>query len=502
MLYNSVIFIMIFLPISLAGWFLLQKLENPFFAKAFLIGMSFWFYGYYNVWYLGILLFSIGVNHIASLLFEKCRNDQLEENAVKEGAPGKDGFRKAVFLSGLFINIGVLFYFKYYNFFLDNCNFFFHTDFQVERIALPLGISFFTFQQISFLVDRYKGKAPCYPLVDYACFVSFFPQLVAGPIVLHSEMLPQIMERKNRKIKAESFFDGSALFILGLGKKVLLADMLAIYVNAAFGSVSGLDMPAAWAAVIFYMLELYFDFSGYTDMSRGIGKMFGFFLPENFDSPLRAVSVRDFWHRWHKTLSRFLTAYIYIPLGGNRKGTAKKCRNQLIVFLVSGFWHGANWTYVLWGMLHGVAMVFETLFPKARFASEKLNRLMTGIFVTLTFGIFRSESLKQAGQLFEKLFLGGFRGRLNRICREFQVPETWMAREWLQEHFPAYLDSFYLFCMFLMLFLSVYFVRAQKAENWIEEKGCSYRGLLILATLFIWAFLSLSQVSTFLYFDF
>lgn len=487
MLYNSVIFIAIFLPISLAGWFLLQKLENPAYAKLFLVGMSFWFYGYYNIWYLGILLCSIGLNHICSLLFERC----------SEGHG-----RKAVFGTGLFLNIGILFYYKYYNFFLDNCNFFFHTDFHIEKIALPLGISFFTFQQISFLVDRYQRKAPCYPLIDYACFISFFPQLVAGPIVLHSELVPQIIERKNRKIEAESFFDGISLFILGLGKKVLLADMLAIYVNAAFDSVAGLDVPSAWAAVIFYMLELYFDFSGYTDMSRGIGKMFGFLLPENFDSPLRAVSVRDFWHRWHMTLSRFLTAYIYIPLGGNRKGKAKKCRNLMIVFFVSGFWHGANWTYVLWGILHGMAMVFETMFPKARFASEKLNRFFTGLFITLTFGIFRSDSLKQAGLLFQKLFTGGFHGKLLRLSGTFQIPETWMLRELLTSRYPELLNPFCLCCMIVLFIISAAFIKARKAEAWIETRGHSRTGVFLLATLFIWAFLSLSQVSTFLYFDF
>lgn len=487
MLYNSVFFIVPFLPLALFGWFGLQKLENPVYAKIFLIGMSLWFYGYYNVWYLGVLLFSIAVNHICSLLFERNR----------EGC-----FRKAVFGAGLFVNIGLIFYYKYWNFFLGNCNFFLHTDFHLEQIALPLGISFFTFQQISFLVDRYQKKAPCYSLVDYACFVSFFPQLIAGPIVLHSELVPQLAARKNRCPDEEGFFDGIALFILGLGKKVLLADLLAIYVKEGFDHISGLDAPAAWLTIIFYLLELYFDFSGYTDMSRGIGKMFGFWLPENFDSPLLAVSVRDFWHRWHQTLSRFLTTYIYIPLGGNRKGLLKKCRNIMVVFLVSGFWHGANWTFVVWGLLHGLAMVWETLFPKLRFASEKINRFFTGIFLVLTFAIFRSDSLGLAGKLFQKLFTGGINGALPRMGKVFRIPETWVLRSLLETKFPALLNPFYLFCMFFMLLLSLLFVKAPKAEVWIEKKGRTYKGLLIMAVVFVWAFLSLSQVSTFLYFDF
>ena len=308
---------------------------------------------------------------------------------------------------GLTINLGLLFYFKYFNFFIDNCNFLFGTDLQFAKIALPLGISFFTFQQLSFIIDRYREDAPCYGFWDYACFITYFPQLIAGPIVLHSEFVPQLQERKNRRLDVDLFFDGAALFILGMGKKVLLEDVLAIIVNAEYNSIPYLDAVSAWVTIICYMLELYFDFSGYCDMARGLGKMFGFELPENFNSPLMATSVKDFWRRWHMTLSRFLTTYIYIPLGGNRKGLAVKCLNLMIVFLVSGFWHGANWTYVVWGLLHGLAMVWEAVFPKLRFKFEWLNRLCTGIFVTFTFSIFRSESLEQAWALIQKLFAGG-----------------------------------------------------------------------------------------------
>ena len=487
MLFNSTIFIAVFLPTALLGWYLLQRLENPVWAKVFLIGMSCWFYGYYNVWYLAVLSGSVLLNHGVSILFERC--------------PGLRG-RKILLLSGLSANIGLLFYFKYFNFFLDNCNFFFHTSWQFEKIALPLGISFFTFQQISYLIDRYHKEAPCYGFWDYACFVTFFPQLIAGPIMLHGEWIPQLQERKNRRVDAELFFDGITLFIAGFGKKVLLADVLAIIVNAEYEIIPYLDAPSAWITIICYMLELYFDFSGYCDMARGIGKMFGFWLPQNFDSPLMAVSVRDFWKRWHMTLSRFLTTYIYIPLGGNRKGKAITCRNVMIVFLVSGIWHGANWTYVLWGALHGMAMVWEILFPGLRWKWDWLNRLTTGLFVTVSFSIFRSETISSALLLLKKLFWGGNSGFFVGMCNTLVIPETYVIRQVLELVAPQLFNPFYVFCVVLLLAIAIRFVIGCKAEQWIEQKGRTKAGLFGLAFVFVWAFISLSQVSTFLYFDF
>ena len=395
-----------------------------------------------------------------------------------------------------------MFYFKYFNFFIDNCNFFLHTDIHLEKIALPLGISFFTFQQLSFVVERYKGGAPHYSVLDYVFFVSFFPQLIAGPIVLHSELIPQLQERKNRRFSASVFYDGLTLFILGLAKKVLLADSLAVLVNAEYANILALDAPSAWIVICWYMAELYFDFSGYCDMARGAAGMFGFRLPENFDSPFRAASVREFWRRWHMTLSRFLTRYIYIPLGGNRKGKARQCVNLLVVFLISGLWHGANWTFVLWGLMHGLAVVFETLFPKARFPKEWMNRLATAVFVTLSFSVFRSESLSQAALLWRRLFTGGNTGMFLGICNVLQFPENYAFVKLLGTWAPAALNPFFVFCMILLSGLVILFLSGRTAEQWIVEKGGTPAGTFWLGTLFTWSFLSLSQVSVFLYFNF
>lgn len=487
MLFNSTIFICFFLPLCLFGWYLLQRIESPVYAKLFLTGMSFWFYGYYNPGYLSILLISILANYILSYLFHK--KESVLYNRILLGF-------------GILGNVGLLFYFKYFNFFVENCNFFLHTDYHVEKIMLPLGISFFTFQQLSFCAERYQNQTPHHSLLNYCCYVSFFPQLVAGPIVLQEEFLPQLTEKKNRKIDTALFYNGFALFILGLGKKVLLADTLAILVNAEYGNISYLDMPSAWLTIICYMLELYFDFSGYCDMARGIAKMLGFELPENFDSPLMSISVKDFWRRWHKTLSRFLMTYIYIPLGGNRKGKAHQCLNLLVVFLVSGIWHGANWTFIIWGCMHGLAVVFETLFPKLRFPGAWMNRIVTGLFVTLSFSVFRADSVGDALLLWKKLFSMQSTGMLYGMCNVLQLPELYVVRKALELKAPGLLNYFYVGCTALLLTLSVFFIRGKKAENWIEEKRGSIRQSLCLGTVFVWVLLSLSRVSTFLYFNF
>lgn len=510
MLFNSLVFITVFLPLALAGWFLLQKLENPGFAKAFLIGMSFWFYGYYNVRYLWILLISLGWNYAVSGLFARFgpvrRRDLAADSGGRtDGAGGEERDLRGprwLLLAGIGGNLGLLFYFKYFNFFIDNCNFFLHTDIRLEKIALPLGISFFTFQQLSFVTERYRGGAPHYPVLDYAFFISFFPQLIAGPIVLHSELVPQLRERKNRTFSAVNFYDGLCLFILGMGKKVLLADSMAVLVNAEYNNIPALDSPSAWLVICWYMMELYFDFSGYCDMARGIGKMFGFRLPENFDSPFRASSVKEFWRRWHMTLSRFLSQYVYIPLGGNRKGKARQCLNLLAVFLVSGLWHGANWTFVVWGLMHGLAAVFETVFPGARFRREWMNRLVTAVFVTLSFSVFRSDSLEMAGQLWQKLFTAGGGGMLAGVCNTLIYPENYVIFKLLEGKAPGLLNGFFLLCMVLISAVGIVLIRGRKAEQWIEEKGHTLRGSFCIATLFVWSFLSLSQVSVFLYFNF
>lgn len=230
--------------------------------------------------------------------------------------------------------------------------------------------------------------------------------------------------------------------------------------------------------------------------------MFGFELPENFNSPLQADSVKDFWRRWHMTLSRFLSSYVYIPLGGNRKGRARQCVNLFLVFLVSGIWHGANWTFVLWGCMHGLAMVWETVFPRLRFRWKAANQLVTAAFLTLAWGMFRADTVSQAVLLWKRAFAGGWNGIFLGVCNQLRFPENYVFRKFLEMFSPGYLNLFYVANYLILLAICVILIRGRKAQQWAASRGRTKTGILCLATLFTWAFLSLSQVSTFLYFNF
>ena len=251
MLFNSFLFIFIFLPLTLIGWYLLNHFERYELAKVFLAGMSLWFYGYFNVYYLAIIVVSIAVNYLLSWLLTHARTKLAN---------------RAGLLVGLLFNLGLLFYFKYYDFFIENLNLAFHADFTLKHILLPLGISFFTFQQLSFIIDRCLGRAEHYSFINYVTFVTFFPQLIAGPIVLYKEMIPQFEDTANRKLNAQNFSQGIVLFVLGLGKKILLADVLALVVNYGFAQTFSLDTPSTVLVILAYTFEIYFDFSGYSDM--------------------------------------------------------------------------------------------------------------------------------------------------------------------------------------------------------------------------------------------
>lgn len=391
MLFNSYIFMFVFLPLTLAGYFLINRFKKYTLANCFLIGMSLWFYGYFNYSYLLIICLSILVNFTLSRLI---RSDGRSA-AVK----------KALFIFGLLINTGSIFYFKYYDFFLDNLNRLFRTDFPLKNLLLPLGISFFTFQQISFLVDSYRGEIKDYRFDEYALFVVFFPQLIAGPIVLHDEMIPQFSDRTKRVFNCDNASHGLFCFAIGLAKKVIIADTLSSVVATGYSSLSDISSAEAWLTSICYTMQLYFDFSGYSDMAIGLGKMFNIELPQNFDSPYRSTSIAEFSGTWHMTLTRFLKTYIYYPLGGSRKGEGRTYLNIMIVYMVSGLWHGANWTFILWGILFGIMNCLDRLLGKRRKELHAVTR-WTLFFLssTILMVIFRSASLGEALWILKKMF--------------------------------------------------------------------------------------------------
>ena len=482
MLFNSYIFIFLFLPVTLFFYYFLNRYGKYTAAQVFLIGMSGWFYAYFNPSYLLILCISIFVNY-----FFHCRICREK--------------RRLYLAAGVAFNLLLLGYFKYFDFLVENINTVFGTSFLLKNILLPLGISFFTFQQISFLADTYRGEVEKCGFVEYALFVVFFPQLIAGPIVTHGEMMIQFRDRAQKRLDIDMLTKGIMLFTLGLSKKVILADALGRAVDWGYGAVSVLDSTNAVLISVLYTFQLYFDFSGYCDMAKGIGNMLHFELPVNFHSPYQSAGIMEFWKRWHITLGRFFTKYVYIPLGGNRKGRRKTCRNSFIVFFLSGLWHGANWTFVLWGVMHGVGYIVDFL---GKTFWKKLPRwllvFLTFCFVDLAFVSFRSPDLGTMLAMYRQIFAGGI-GRPMAEIAGFFHGSLW---SYLLQVFPSSSLLVRDYLPFLLyLGVSAYLVFAGKnAVERVAESRFTVGGALICAVLFLYCVISLSGVSSFLYFNF
>lgn len=491
MLFNSYIFIFAFLPITLLGYFGLNKLKKYMFAKVFLCIMSLVFYAYFNISYVGIIISSILINFFGS---------RFILNKLK---PGK--MKKAVFILLLLLNIGVLIYYKYFDFILLNINSIFKSSFDAMNILLPLGISFFTFQQLSFVIDSYKEKEKVeYKFIDYVLFVTFFPQLIAGPIVLHDEIIPQFENEQNRHIKSENMAKGLMAFAFGLAKKVLIADLFGKVVDIGFGNVSSLSTLTALITMFSYTIQIYFDFSGYCDMATGIALMFNIKLPMNFNSPYKATTIVEFWKRWHITLTRFFTQYVYIPLGGNRKGKIRTYINILIIFLLSGIWHGANYTFILWGILHGIGNVITRIFKdKIEKQNKVLMWVITFSFINLTWVMFRANSIQEAIIFYKNLICFNFNGNglLTEMINSFNIVESTL----LYSIFPALrvlFDKYHVWIQIFMSFAMFAILGMKNTNERIESFKPNTRTIIVVATLIIISIMSLSQVSTFLYFNF
>lgn len=487
MLFNSYVFVLVFLPICLIGYFTLNHFQYKETAKCFLLGMSLWFYGFFNVRYLLIIIVSIVFNYIFSTMLEHLN---------------KQNRRKAVLLLGLLFNLGLLFYFKYFDFFLDNLNFIFKSEFALRNIVLPLGISFFTFQQISYIIDFYRGGVPHYRFLDYALFVSFFPQLIAGPIVTHEELVPQLRDESRKCFDWENFVRGVYIFTLGLAKKVLLADTFGNAVNIGFSDVAGLDTTNAVIVMLAYTIQIYFDFSGYCDMAVGAAKMLNIELPVNFDSPYKAFTVAEFWKRWHITLTRFFTKYVYIPLGGNRKGQARTYLHVMIVFCVSGLWHGANWTFIMWGACHGLFVVINRAF-KGYFEKlhPALNWLITFSFLNVTWVVFRADTIRDAVRLLNRIVQLKFGVIDPDIIECFNLPEfRFLLNQVIKLPILKYYPGILLLAFFVVSLLII--LGSENAYERMERFRPTMPRLIRVSILMVWCIFSFSGVSTFLYFNF
>lgn len=491
MLFNSYLFIFLFLPLTLVCYYGLNHRNRPKAALLFLTFMSFLFYGYGNIPCLLIFLASIFLNY-----------------GLVTGMRRQSGGRKKklILAFAVFLNICLLFYFKYFNFFIENVNRLLGTDIPLLRLLLPLGISFYTFQQLSYVIDAYRGECEDYGFLHYVCFISFFPKLTQGPIVYHRDLLPQLQEKTARKINYENLCRGIYAFSLGLSKKVLLADNFARIVNVGYSNIPDLNSPSALLVMVSYSLQIYFDFSGYCDMAYGICYMLGMKLPLNFDSPYKAKSVTDFWNRWHITLTKFFTRYLYIPLGGSRKGEARTCLNVMIVFLLSGLWHGANWTFLLWGFLHGIVKVIE---KQTQITSLKIPAFIktgvTFLLVTFAWSLFRADSIGDAAGLWTRLFSGGFGGIYQPVTEKFQeiVEIGFLYRAGRMAGLGGLLERcpWLPVTAFTVLSLSACFTMKHTQEK-TESLKLNVQKLSAVVILLFWSIMSLSEKSEFLYFNF
>ena len=510
MLFNSYLFIFIFLPIVLIVWFSLNKMKMHKIAEIFLIGMSLWFYAYFNFSYLFIIVGSCLFNFLISYFINRIEKKQ---------SGNRNSGIKVLGIIGIIANIGILFYYKYFDFFIENVNFIFQKEYNLKHILLPLGISFFTFQQLSYVIDRMKGTAPHYEIIDYMSFVTFFPQLIAGPIVLHSELVPQFKDLEKRKFNVDNFTDGCVQAILGLGKKVLLADTLALVVNGAYNNRYYFT---TWSAIIFilaYAFELYFDFSGYCDIAMGIGKMFNYDIPQNFKYPYRSTSMKEFWNRWHITLGRFFTTYVYIPLGGSRKGPKRKIFNYMAVFLLSGLWHGSSWNYVIWGFLNGLGVIFNNLcadkkkiekINNSEKTTEKINdKIKHFISWLCTFGyflftliFFRCETMNDVGIVLKGLINPVGVKFVVDMAQYMDIPELYIFKRALEMFAPSMIRNLYLIAFIIVMVICALLLRGKNAEDIVKEGNYTTAKAIGLSIILIWSIISLSGVSTFLYFNF
>ena len=363
-------------------------------SKGFLVFSSLFFYSWWNISYLPIILSSMLFNYLLG-------NALGKKTTINQ----KKFSQKALLTFGILLNIILLGYFKYTDFMIENFNFLFNTNTDLLNLALPLAISFFTFQQISYLVDSYKQETKEYDFLNYALFVTFFPQLIAGPIVHHKEMMPQFANTKNKIMNYKNISLGIFIFSIGLFKKVVIADSFARWATTGFDIATTLNFFEAWASSLSYTFQLYFDFSGYTDMAIGLALLFNIKLPINFNSPYKATNIQDFWRRWHITLSRFLKDYIYIPLGGNRKGEFNTYTNLLATFIIGGIWHGAGWTFVFWGFLHGMALVIHRAWNKLGFKLWNwIGWLITFNFINIAWIFFRAREWDDAIKVLSSMF--------------------------------------------------------------------------------------------------
>ena len=468
MLFNSYIFIFLFLPVTVIGFFVFSKTQSLRASLVWLTVMSLVFYSYWNPPFLLLLISSILGNFLLGKFIA----------SAKQGSPKA----KYCLILGVFGNLAAIAYYKYADFIASSINPILNTNWNFSNVFLPLGISFYTFTQIAYLVDMYiEGrKEQSSNLLDYSLFVSFFPQLIAGPILRHDELIPQFREKTILFLSYKNVSEGLTYFAIGLGKKMVIADTLSVWVSPVFGNSSEVSLIEAWIGALAYTFQLYYDFSGYSDMAIGLGKIFNIELPINFNSPYKSTSIGDFWRRWHITLSNFLRDYLYIPLGGNRKGELRCYLNLLTVMLLGGLWHGAGWTFIAWGGLHGLYLCVDRVSRKLKLTLPTIvSWVSTFIAVIFSWVLFRANSIQEGTTLWYAM-IGGQGIRFSGLNY-------------------AYNPEWQLLVIAGIFLLTILMPNSQEI---MKRFAPSWPWLLASSGLLIYCLLTLSEVSEFLYFQF
>lgn len=482
MQFNSYIYILLFLPVTWIVYFLGNRI-NKFAGKLVLILASILFYTYTDYKVFLVLGISLVLNYIFAILIKKQEN-----------------WKRIYLLAPVIINVGLLLYFKYTNFLINNLNSLLGMEWGIKDLILPLGISFFTFQQIAYIVSTYNGEIeePC--LVDYLCYILYFPKILMGPLADPVDFITQLNNEDNKRIDWDNVACGVKMFSFGLFKKVMIADVFAKAVAWGFEDVL---IPTAmeWILImLFYTFEIYFDFSGYSDMAVGASLLFNITLPINFDSPYKARNIREFWKGWHVSLTKFFTKYIYIPLGGSKKGNMMTYINTLIVFFISGLWHGANWTFILWGVLHGLLMVFD------RIADELEKKVFEPVRWILTFGavnilwlLFRSESIGQWVSIIRTMVLQLDTSINEELINCFILPEMSFLTDKL--HIGSLSNNIRGFWM-IMYILGAFTICLVPANNYQKMKRITLCTMFLAAIALVWGVICLGGESVFVYYNF
>lgn len=490
MSFNSYFFVLVFFPVAIIGYHMMNKLGRGRFGKWFLLLMSLWFYGYAGLRGLFTIAISIVINYGLYLLYSKVK------------------FKRTLMILGVILNILALIYFKYLFFLEVTLYELTGTQLTYTSLIVPLGISFITFSQISFLVDSYKdaidGNAEKVSFTDYALYVLFFPKVTVGPIALSKDFIKEINKASEIGVDWDNISKGLYAFTLGLTKKVLIADSLAHYADWGFSNVEGLGTLNALIVMVSYTMQIYFDFSGFCDMALGISKMLNINIPINFNSPYRALSIGEFWDRWHITLTKFFTKYVYIPLGGNRKGKVRTYVNILIVFLVSGIWHGAAVTFIIWGLMHGIASCIDRVIsPYAEKLPKAIRWFVTFLFVNVAWVFFRATDVENALMLLKELVSFKFTP-VNVELVAKATPKGYELVQWLVVEFTK-IQAYYSglpIILAILIFAIFAGIKMKNTNERIENFKPSSKTVLVTVILFVWCVISLSEVSTFIYVNF